>query len=1176
MDLEKQQQNENLKLPLLIHSGPSSAAANHTSVLGKVHTFIESRSYYWLLFIGVLVNLVGFILTTNEEPPSDEVVEWMEWVDTLSAGWFLVDWLARIATAPYRGSGRLAYVFFDGYAYVDLIAFLPYFIDLLIFKRDVLIATEWMKVLRLFYPLQQRYLGFNFFDKIFVEQRSLLLTSGFCGFTVWIICSALYYYFEHDNDEMIYCPHGEGHRETCYNRFQSIPGAMYFSLLNFFGEYPLIDHHRGGGRFIGGFIQVVGAAVVAIPAGVFGSAFEEVVQKTASKEDADADDDEAGDVASYGIIGILDGRRGIGRVNLPFMTIDAGYLWHQLTKYLAVISVAHCVFLTFPFPAPLFRWALDFLYAGYVIGAIVFFIEWVFRVNDVMNNARSTYSLYGSYAIIDLLAWAPSFVLVISPHNVFLQMLRVCVIFKLERFQKAFTKFDNILRASGAIFVVTGYVAFAAWLFFSTAIYYAERDNPDEDMRKYYTSVFTSMWMTLLNLTGESPLSDYSTVGRWITGIMGLVAVGFVTIPMGVLGNGFADWLDEGKEDDVAAPDLDDAAAARASIIAQKKDAPTGSTTVTDVKVMSRPSQVQPKWTRADTFLSPQERVFRFLQGNRVRNPSNFALYFERLVFMCIGLCCLLAILETVEDFVAPHSWTESVFTSINFCSVGVFTVEYVLRYYAAPIDPYYKEQGFVSASAARLRYVTSPMAIVDLLAILPYYLACAGSTIADRYDGELRMMRVLRLITLDAYVPSVSLIGRVVRRNAEVLRLACYASVSLWLVFTGLLYMTEHDDSEKVDGIPMGARYHTILQALPYTLVHLTGDYPLVDYTLGAKAVLAVSMLVAVGVVSVPAGILASGYTSELRLFRQEQREMKKNAATVIEKAVHSHIMRRRMRKVISVAVDTERENERLAKNAERENKSIYRAHLFLEKETRAGQLFAMIIVFFIITNVIMVLLESMKPTPFHQHVFEVFEMVSVFVFTTDYLIRLWTAAVNKTYGCSRPLYAFSFMGIIDLVTVLPWWIEMVCMIVFDITFNSFIFRIFRLFRILQLEKFVQAFSVLSDVWFAAKGSLVSTLFIAVLVWIIGSCLFYRCEKDNERMEGAFKDLPSAMYYSVIFLGGEWGKIDFTPAGHLVCMFYCLAGIAVFSLPVGSVFEAFGDALAGDDDDDDDDEKEE
>lgn len=66
----------------------------------------------------------------------------------------------------------------------------------------------------------------------------------------------------------------------------------------------------------------------------------------------------------------------------------------------------------------------------------------------------------------------------------------------------------------------------------------------------------------------------------------------------------------------------------------------------------------------------------------------------------------------------------------------------------------------------------------------------------------------------------------------------------------------------------------------------------------------------------------------------------------------------------------------------------------------------------------------------------------------------------------------------------------------------------------------------------------------------------------------------PVTMSLLCFFLvGGEWGKIDFTPGGKVCCVLYCLGGIAVFSLPVGAVFEAFGDAL-GDDDDAGDDEQ--
>lgn len=323
MDLEKQ---ESLKAPLLNDNGSPS---QDRSFVGRLHGIVESRSYYWLLFIGVLVNLVGFLLSTEEEPPSGEVAEWVFMVDTFSAWWFLFDYIARIITAPRRGSSnRLAYMLFDWYAYVDVVSFLPYFIDLLYFRHDFCIATQWMKVLRLFYPLQKTYLGFNFFGTLFSSHKSLLLTSGFCGFTNWVICAALYYYFEHDNDEMIYCPNGEKHKETCYNRFESIPSAMYFSLLNFFGEYPLIDNHRGGGAVVAVFIQIVGAAVVAIPAGLFGSAFEEVVQKGVQ-----VDDDEEEECAeAVGIVGIADGLCNHGKVTFAIFCHGCRHAVERMRK----------------------------------------------------------------------------------------------------------------------------------------------------------------------------------------------------------------------------------------------------------------------------------------------------------------------------------------------------------------------------------------------------------------------------------------------------------------------------------------------------------------------------------------------------------------------------------------------------------------------------------------------------------------------------------------------------------------------------------------------------------------------------------------------------------------------------------------------------------------------------
>ena len=90
------------------------------------------------------------------------------------------------------------------------------------------------------------------------------------------------------------------------------------------------------------------------------------------------------------------------------------------------------------------------------------------------------------------------------------------------------------------------------------------------------------------------------------------------------------------------------------------------------------------------------------------------------------------------------------------------------------------------------------------------------------------------------------------------------------------------------------------------------------------------------------------------------------------------------------------------------------------------------------------------------------------------------------------------------------------------------------------------------------------------------GASLFYIFEKDNPRLEDNFASIPDSLYMTAVFLGGEWCAIDFTVPGKILCCFFCVIGIGLFSIPIGFLFDAFQDILGGDDDDDDDDDGDE
>ena len=78
------------------------------------------------------------------------------------------------------------------------------------------------------------------------------------------------------------------------------------------------------------------------------------------------------------------------------------------------------------------------------------------------------------------------------------------------------------------VLAITAFTAILFWIFFSACLYFSERDALDPEMASNYNTIPNAMWVTLLNLSGESPLSEYSFWGKVVTAILGLFATGCV------------------------------------------------------------------------------------------------------------------------------------------------------------------------------------------------------------------------------------------------------------------------------------------------------------------------------------------------------------------------------------------------------------------------------------------------------------------------------------------------------------------------------------------------------------------------------------------------------------------------------------------------------------------------
>lgn len=192
----------------------------------------------------------------------------------------------------------------------------------------------------------------------------------------------------------------------------------------------------------------------------------------------------------------------------------------------------------------------------------------------------------------------------------------------------------------------------------------------------------------------------------------------------------------------------------------------------------------------------------------------------------------------------------EQFFSAFQVFSVAVFSVEYVSRLWAGIERPEYADPVW-----GRLRFAASPYMVIDLLAILPFFL---GLVIDLRSLRALRLARFLRLFKLARYSSSLRAFTRVLRKKREDLVIAIMGSMVLLLVTSSLMYFAEHDTQpEAFSSIPASLWWGVVT----LTTVGYGGVYPVTPL---GRILGAVVALIGIGLFALPASILASGFIEE------------------------------------------------------------------------------------------------------------------------------------------------------------------------------------------------------------------------------------------------------------------------------------------------------------------------
>ena len=222
---------------------------------------------------------------------------------------------------------------------------------------------------------------------------------------------------------------------------------------------------------------------------------------------------------------------------------------------------------------------------------------------------------------------------------------------------------------------------------------------------------------------------------------------------------------------------------------------------------------------------------------------------FDIFILSLIFLNIVAVILETVQSI---YSLSPKFFTYFEFFSIAIFSFEYIARIWSAPANENYKRP-----LSGRLKFIFTPMMVIDFLAIAPFYISMSGSFRAIRV---LRLFRLFRVIKVARYSKAVKTLSKVLKTKKEELFVAVFVLLILLVLSSSLMYYIENEKQPIAFGSIPEAMWWSVatLTTVGYGDVHPVT--PLGKFLASIIAVLGIALF------ALPTGILGSGFVEELQ----------------------------------------------------------------------------------------------------------------------------------------------------------------------------------------------------------------------------------------------------------------------------------------------------------------------
>jgi len=249
--------------------------------------------------------------------------------------------------------------------------------------------------------------------------------------------------------------------------------------------------------------------------------------------------------------------------------------------------------------------------------------------------------------------------------------------------------------------------------------------------------------------------------------------------------------------------------------------------------------------------------------------PSAYGGTMQTIFDTFIGVWVIISVLAVVLESVHSISYAINVeFAILDAMAVAVFSIEYCMRIYASVEEP-----GFKNAIAGRFKQASTPATVIDLLAILPFFLEVVLSHVFDlRF---LRVFRLARLLKLTRHSDATAILGKVLVREWPVMSASAFIMMLLLVLTASLGYLFEHEaQPDKFENIPTAFYWAVItLASVGY------GDISPV--TPVGRAMTIVLALIGIGIFAIPAALLSSAFSDQLV---KERNALKANLLSMLK----------------------------------------------------------------------------------------------------------------------------------------------------------------------------------------------------------------------------------------------------------------------------------------------------